>query len=745
MPTKQELLAEAYSRGILPPEQASLYEEGLRRGIIAGAKTEAQPKSGLVEDVANLGRGFFQGATLGFGDEITSAIGAGVAAPFSDKKFSEIRKEMLDQTRAENRTAQKNSPIAYGAGQVGGGTATGIAAASAAPVSAAPTLIGRSLQAAGAGAVMGGVQGTGEAEGNKNILSSTVKGAGIGAAGGVAGQVVGEKVLLPVARVAGSSLRKAGDVFKSTDKNAANALMATDDVVNPGRIQLTKGDKTQDVNQQAFESEAERGARGKAAQEVIAGFRQGQEKVAKENLSFVAGKKIDELDEQSLVNNVMDTVRGGAREMKKQIDEAYEVARAQGRVAFVDDDAVRNSLQSNIRSVIDEGAYNVETMPEVRSQLKRLAAFASKPKVEPSKILGPDGIPLPGPVRQQVASLNELENWRKGIVKSAQRLRGSDPSQAKLLTDIKRQYDKFVVNLIDTGLAKGDPVAIKAYQQAIGLRARYGRLFEDDQLVSRIISSNDDKLTTEEAVNLIYGAGALNGNKKLGRTGVMLIRAAGQNGPQVKEALASGAVARVFNRSVNSNVIDPVTRQPTVMWGKLNSELKKLSENRTFYNTVFSPEQRQALGQLQQDVAAIASKQPGAVNHSNTATAMMRMVNSSWVARIPGVAPALNAAVQGVADSASLAKAMKSVAEIIGKVPLSEAMRPGIVGQQISSQQQEQPVPITQGNLRPLGELQNQFGMNNLTPEDQASALPNEKISRGKAKIDELLNRQQVR
>jgi hypothetical protein len=72
----------------------------------------------------------------------------------------------------------------------------------------------------------------------------------------------------------------------------------------------------------------------------------------------------------------------------------------------------------------------------------------------------------------------------------------------------------------------------------------------------------------------------------------------------------------------------------------------------------------------------------------------------------------------------------------------------GVQNLQQSASEDKKPVfsnVVTQGNLAPLGELQKEYGMDNLTAADQASPLPNEKISRGKAKIDELLNRQQVR
>ncbi len=58
MPSKLELMAEAYRRGILPPEKKALYEEALRRGLVPGAA--AQPEkprdTSIVGRLADYGR-----------------------------------------------------------------------------------------------------------------------------------------------------------------------------------------------------------------------------------------------------------------------------------------------------------------------------------------------------------------------------------------------------------------------------------------------------------------------------------------------------------------------------------------------------------------------------------------------------------------------------------------------------------------------------------------------------------------
>lgn len=87
-------------------------------------------------------RGVKQGATLGFGDEITGAL----ESAFTDKTYRQSR----DEARANDRAAEEAHPLAYGAGEIGGGIASSFVPG---------------LGAAGAGAKLGAVALRGAAQG----------------------------------------------------------------------------------------------------------------------------------------------------------------------------------------------------------------------------------------------------------------------------------------------------------------------------------------------------------------------------------------------------------------------------------------------------------------------------------------------------------------------------------------------------------------------------------------------------
>lgn len=98
------------------------------------AEKDAGRYSGQVDPNANTGldlspttedalRGFAQGATMTFGDEIQGAAEAYLNPFGGDKAYSEAR----DEQRTQNHGSETRSPKAYLAGQIGGGLATAAA------------------------------------------------------------------------------------------------------------------------------------------------------------------------------------------------------------------------------------------------------------------------------------------------------------------------------------------------------------------------------------------------------------------------------------------------------------------------------------------------------------------------------------------------------------------------------------------------------------------------------------------
>lgn len=123
-----------------------------------------------------------QGATLGFADELTAALGAGADWLFHDEPFLKGYESLRDAYRQESQQKQQEHPGAYMTGQVVGALPSAIATGG---------LMGTTAKgAAMIGGAEGGLAGAGysEAENVGDLATDIAKGAGTGAALGAVGQ-----------------------------------------------------------------------------------------------------------------------------------------------------------------------------------------------------------------------------------------------------------------------------------------------------------------------------------------------------------------------------------------------------------------------------------------------------------------------------------------------------------------------------------------------------------------------------
>lgn len=132
-----------------------------------------------------LGRGFLQGGTLRFADELAGVVGK----VFTNKTYAQAR----DEYRASDKAAQQAHGGYFGAGEVGGGLATSLIPGGGL---AKVGLTGAKAAAAAAG-LTGAAQAVGSSESSNagELAGEALKGGAIGAAlGGVAHKVVGKFV-----------------------------------------------------------------------------------------------------------------------------------------------------------------------------------------------------------------------------------------------------------------------------------------------------------------------------------------------------------------------------------------------------------------------------------------------------------------------------------------------------------------------------------------------------------------------
>jgi hypothetical protein len=215
MATREELLAEAYRRGLMPPQQRAAYEEGQRRGIVKGApKSEAESftetfwkqagrtlpgmlpgPAGAVGKIAAAmfpreATGIVQRGvntlTGGAADEVVSAVPAVAAAVRGQSPRQAFTDAQRAQQRQREQFAQTNPRLATGADIGGGVMGMAIPGMGALKVLQAPKTLGGAIATgAGLGAAGGGFTGfmsADEGERLPGLIGGATTGAAIGGA-----------------------------------------------------------------------------------------------------------------------------------------------------------------------------------------------------------------------------------------------------------------------------------------------------------------------------------------------------------------------------------------------------------------------------------------------------------------------------------------------------------------------------------------------------------------------------------
>lgn len=215
---------------------------------------ETQPEeSSMLDTLSDSGRGAAQGVSLGLADEIGAALLAGPKKLYSEvaenipgtPEYTDAQlreqgftgdieqqdlldeyRSLRDAAREADKAAQKSSPIAYGAGQIGGAILPTLALGGAGAAGATGQVASKGLPLLGKialqGAAEGAIAGAGESEADltQGEVGQFAEDVGTGAAlGGAAG------VLLPAgAKVAGKAL-------KGTVKGAKGLIKGTGEVL----------------------------------------------------------------------------------------------------------------------------------------------------------------------------------------------------------------------------------------------------------------------------------------------------------------------------------------------------------------------------------------------------------------------------------------------------------------------------------------------------------------------------------
>lgn len=204
-----------------------------------------------------------------------------------------------------------------------------------------------------------------------------------------------------------------------------------------------------------------------------------------------------------------------AEGLSARVADAYQVAGQGGRTA-ISIDAVRR-LPQILRTAVADFAPNETTTPVTAKTLEQMAASVR-------------GLSETEGANVAAVTLKGLETQRRILNNNINA--ASNNADRAALTKIKREFDAWLDDSIDTALVSGDASALDAIKKARGLRAEFSRRFEGRTDADRFIGGLlDGTRTPEELINVALGASQV--SKSSSARFIERLRAAAGDDPAV--------------------------------------------------------------------------------------------------------------------------------------------------------------------------------------------------------------------
>lgn len=658
-----------------------------------------EPKGqGALRTAIGAAQSGMQGLTSGWADELTGLIAAPMAYGAQKALYgmgyadNPVFSDIVSQTQglakdayAPQRQFAESNPILDVALQGAGALATGAGAAKALG-SVAPSALARMSQfaaarpyltAAGTGLLSGGLYGAGTAE-EGDRLSNAATSAALGATLGPA-MLYGIRAASPVIERGASAIdnlyqRIASPVANQIDNipqaqsirqvvgmdRGASRLPVTTapkdlsklTTREGGLIPLTAGQRTQNADVQRLEQAALEGDFGIASRMQMRDVRTIQNNQIKKLVGELGDAK-DAGTVQDVLGRVSDTINRQSSGLKKQISSAYDLAR-EGQSVRINRDTIKNGLLANIAEMRRNGGYDISRMPEASAVLRRLGG----------RVGGPD---KGGKVTS--VALGELEAIRTQATQAA--MRSTDPTEKSFLRSLVRNYDNFMSETAANAATEGDAAAITAFKNAVGLRAEYGRRFEQNNIVKSIVEGK----TADDLTKDLFGSGVVSGRSEMAKNLNSILQAAGKDAQNVKADMQTAVMKRMFERSARGfeEGVEGVTPSEFISPAALSKNMKQLLANPEFTKNLYGPKSLPVIRTVVKDLDLMVSKQPGTINNSGTAWRVANLLENRGVLNnLPGIGQVLSVVRKGSelqAAEKAAGQVSKGLSEILQFAP----------------------------------------------------------------------------
>lgn len=599
----------------------------------------------LEETAGALGRGFEQGATLGFQDEAKAALGAAIASPFvNDRSFGELYEESRGLQEKQLKQDIQESPVATIAGGLTGGVlGAGGAAGLTGLAKVAPKAAKWLTQSSGfltarakdalQGAVIGAAAGAGMASPEQDRLAGTIVG---GTMGGVLSPVVGAGMagVGALAKKAGSKI----DQFVS---------QKMPDLAKP--ISLSSADLGDDEARAVFNL-AQQGKLGADAADLARNFKDTQSKQFTENfLSLYKGGK---QENQALGEGLSKRLQDAADKAFKAKEQAYRVATPATKKASIAKENVL-PLINDLKSAIKD--YDPEIVVAAKGINKNIEALEN----------------LIATKNVKDVKFYTIEALRKRF----NALPVNDNASASVVNQAKSALDNFTKDIFEAGIVQGDEQALNLIKQARKANAYYKQNFdskEANSVIRKFIANEGENLTDEQLLNKFLS---------VSESGLDGVKSAKEIlGDDAKEIFRNGFLNKIYNASITKKpVVDPITKSPIldadnlpvyddlIQPEKLDNAIERIvgKDIKFLKEAGFTQQDVKMLRQLQ--VIAKQVKQPiDKSNPSGSGNKIIDYIKKQSLLSTMFKLPVVGNVLEGISDKQS-AKQIQNI--ISGKIP----------------------------------------------------------------------------
>jgi len=401
-------------------------------------------------------------------------------------------------------------------------------------------------------------------------------------------------------------------------------------------IPLTRGQASGDVTQLAREEAMRQAARGTQAQRTMGQFDVQQNQAIKnainERLGSAFAPRVGLFTEQQAAGGgLFEMIRGRAEEMRGAAKSLYDKLDLPS--VRIEAETVGN-LPGRVSAKIQESDFILgpELTPKTNQILTQIETI----------------VPRAGDVEITEVSLKQIEKVRRQIsliAKDAQ----PGSSDAKAASLVIREFDSWLDDGIQSGLAKGDPDQLDILKRARSLYKNYKQSFgagkpmspdaDAQNAINKIVSKD---LTATDTMNIVFGASKLGDNQTSARIVSKLKTLFGEESLEF-ENIRSAAFSRLFQDSLGNIKQAPalVREIDELTMGKGSAVGKEL----------FTPAQLKQLRDFRSAVAKTITPAE-ARNPSKTGYEIARL--GSDIARTLGLTGAAQSAATGDMGAASV-------------------------------------------------------------------------------------------